>query len=315
MRANQLLPIVALCGVAGAGPTWTPPPKTSPPKTPPAITTTTDAEFVMLVPRSDAPEAAAKADLTPVLKRCEAFGYSGMTAEVVSLEQRPAIQLTSPASINDEMRARLSCLFAFQGASPSIFVKRELSPAEQVQFGKPGVAIKSDNPVETIHNMKAPTGAQWLPRILLPDSDAQPWNGADYILRDVRPVIVIENSKLFASSALRWIKSGAIEIHELEAARLQKLTNQKYGFPEVFLVIDGYAVGEGRINTNYGGVDNDGKGYVRWPAAISTSSVTVSLFMTAIEYPLPYPLTLVPKPQANPSGPATTPPRTPIRKP
>jgi len=104
-------------------------------------------ESIILVPPKDATEESIRGAIPAVLKRCEAYGYSGMTAGFLITKDTlmsaggrgQAICLTSPAEISDQMRHNLVRLFAVAGKSADLCQVYAPTDVEKEQF-KPGGA-------------------------------------------------------------------------------------------------------------------------------------------------------------------------------
>jgi hypothetical protein len=105
------------------------------------------AESVVLIPPKDTNEQAVKSAIPAMMQRCEVYGYSVMAAEIVTLNDRSAIRLSSPAEINEKMRSTLARLFIVSGQYVDLCQVYVATDAEKEQF-KPGGA-------------SAPTGVAW----------------------------------------------------------------------------------------------------------------------------------------------------------
>jgi hypothetical protein len=105
------------------------------------------SESVILLPPKDTTEESVKSAVPAILKRCEAYGYTGMTASFLNNNRWPAIYLTSPSDIGDMMRSNLVKLFAVAGKSVDLCQVYSQTEIEKEQF-QPG-------------NAAAPKGTLW----------------------------------------------------------------------------------------------------------------------------------------------------------
>jgi len=106
------------------------------------------SESVILVPSKEATEDSVKNAIPFVLKRCETYGYSGMTAGFLVTKDGPVICLTSPSDIGNQMRANIVKLFAVSGKSADLCQVYVPTEIEKEQF-QPG-------------NSASPKGTSWV---------------------------------------------------------------------------------------------------------------------------------------------------------
>lgn len=102
------------------------------------------SESIFLVPSCEAPE---KETVSSILRRCEAYGYTGMKAESLSMQGKPAIRLSSPSAIGDQMKETLARLLSVSGKSVDLCQLYAPTEAEKEQFKAGGTA--------------APKGTEW----------------------------------------------------------------------------------------------------------------------------------------------------------